>query len=112
MKIKLRIKDRVIVVTSNISAAILIISDSLTKELELSILPINLIKVQALNNITMMIEIIDKPSLKIQQAVMPVILRVVKSNKLILLLKMDWHTKYTVVTNVSNNILDFMVQEQ
>ena len=89
-----------------------IISDSFAKELGLPILPISLIKVQALNNITTMIGVINEPPLKIQQAVVPVILRVVKSPKPILLLGMDWHTKHAVVTNVSNNTLDFITQGQ
>ena len=57
-----------------------------------------------------MIGVIDKPSFKIQQAVVSIILKVVKSNKLILLLKMNWHIKHIVVTNIDNNILDFMAQ--
>src|ERR1043165_3305744 len=90
----------------------LIISDSLAKELGLPILPINPVKVQALNNITTMIEVIDEPPLKIQQVMVPVTLRVVKSLKPILLLGMDWHTKYAIVTNVGNNTLDFTTQGQ
>src|ERR1044072_8834597 len=112
MKMKLRIKDKVITATPDTSAAMSIISNSLVKELGLLILPINPIKVQALNNITTMIEVIDEPPLKIQQAVVPVTLRVVKSLKPILLLEMDWHTKHAVVTNVGNNTLDFTAQGQ
>ena len=107
MKIKLRMKDRIVVATPDIGATMSIISDSLAKELKLSVLPINSIKVQALNNITTMIGIIDEPLLKIQQAVVPITLRVVKSSKPILLLGMDWHTKHAVVTNIGNNTLDF-----
>ena len=105
---KLRIKDRVVVATPDTGATMSIISNSFAKKLELPILPINPIKVLALNNITTIIEVINKPSLKIQQAVVFVILRVVKSSKLILLLRIDWHIKYAVVINVGNNILDFM----
>src|ERR1044071_10019616 len=112
MKMKLRIKDKVIVTTPDIGAAISIISDSLAKELGLPILPINPIKVQVLNNITTMIGVIDEPPLKIQQAEVPVTLRVVKSLKLILLLGMDWYTKHAVVTNVGNNTPDFTAQGQ
>ena len=65
MKMKLRIKDRVIVATPDTGAAMSIISDSLAKELGLPILPINPVKVQALNNITTMIGVIDEPPLKI-----------------------------------------------
>ena len=61
---------------------------------------------------TTIIEVIDKPSLKIQQAVIPVTLRVVKSNKLILFLRMDWHTKHAIVINIGNNTLDFTIQRQ
>jgi len=112
MKMKLRIKDRVIVATPDTGAAMSIISDSLAKELGLPILPINPVKIQALNNITTMIGVIDEPPLKIQQAAVPVTLRVVKSLKPILLLGMDWYTKHAVVTNVGNNTLDFMAQGQ
>ena len=65
MKMKFRIKDRIIVATLNTNTTMSIISDSLAKELELFVLPINPIKVQALNNITSMIGVIDEPSLKI-----------------------------------------------
>ena len=112
MKMKLRIKDKVIIVTPDTGVAMSIISDSLAKELGLPILPINPIKVQTLNNITTMIGVIDEPSLKIQQAVVPITLRIVKSPKPILLLKMDWHTKHAVVTNVGNNTLNFTAQGQ
>jgi len=66
MKIKLRVKDKVIVATLDTGAAMSIISNSFAKELGLPILPINPVKVQALNNITTMIEVIDEPPLKIQ----------------------------------------------
>src|ERR1044071_10078765 len=112
MKMKLRIKDKVIVTTPDIGAAMSIISDSLAKELGLPILSINPIKVPALNNITTMIGVIDEPPLKIQQAVVPMTLRVVKSLKAILLLGIDWHTKHVVVTNIGNNTLNFMAQGQ
>jgi hypothetical protein len=59
-----------------------------------------------------MIGVIDKPLLKIQQAVVPVTLKVVKSTKLILLLRMDWHTKYAVVTNIDKQTLNFTFQGQ
>ena len=65
MKMKLRVKDKVIVAIPNTGAAMSIISDSLAKVLGLPILPINLVKVQVLNNITTMIRVIDKPPLKI-----------------------------------------------
>ena len=66
MKMKLRIKDQVIVITPNTKAIMFIISDSLAVQLELPVLPINPVKVQALNNITTMIGVIDEPPLKIQ----------------------------------------------
>ena len=112
MKMKLRVKDKIIVATPDTGAAMLIISDSLAKELGLPILPISPIKVQALNNITTMIGVVDEPPLKIQQTVVPIILRVVKSTKPILLLGMDWHTKHAVITNIGNNTLDFTAQGQ
>ena len=65
MKMKLQIKDRIVVTTPDTGAAMSIISDSLAKELGLPILPINPVKVQALNNITTMIRVIDESSLKI-----------------------------------------------
>src|SRR5687768_9491365 len=89
-----------------------IISDSLAQQLKLPILPINPIKVQALNNLTTMIGVIDEPPLKIQQAMVTITLRVVKSTKPILLLGIDWHTKYAVSTNVSDRTLDFTTQGQ
>ena len=45
MKMKLRIKDKVVVATPDTGATMSIISDSLVKELGLPILPINLIKI-------------------------------------------------------------------
>ena len=42
----------------------------------------------------------------------PIILRVVKLPKPILLLKMDQYTKYTVITNIGKQTLDFISQEQ
>ena len=63
---KLWIKDRVVVITPNTDAVMLIISDSLIKKLELPILSINPIKVQALNIIITIIEVINEPLLKIQ----------------------------------------------
>ena len=62
---KLRIKDRrIIVTTSDTRAAMLIINDFLVKELRLFVLPINSFKVQALNNIIIMIRVINEPLLK------------------------------------------------
>ena len=58
-------KDQVVVTTPDIGVAMSIISDSFAKELGLPVLPINPIKVQALNNIIMMIEVIDEPPFKI-----------------------------------------------
>src|SRR5688572_27555367 len=112
MKIKLRVGIQVVITTPDTGAAMSIISDSLAEELKLPILPINPVKVQALNNVTTMIGVVDEPPLKIQQAVVSVTLRVVKSTKPILLLGMDWHTKYAVVTNVSQKTLEFTAQGQ
>ena len=110
MKMKLKIKEKVIVATLDTGAAMLIISDLLVKKLGLPILLINPIKVQALNNITTMIGVINELPFKIQQAIVLVTLRVVKSQKPILFLGMDWHIKHAVVTNVGNNTLDFTAQ--
>ena len=62
---KLRVNDQVIITTPNTEATMSIISDFLIKQLDLSMLPINSIKVQVLNNITTMIGIVNKPFLKI-----------------------------------------------
>src|ERR1044071_5283402 len=110
MKMKLRVKDRVIVATPDTGAAMSIISDSLATQLNLPILPINPVKVQALNNVITMTGVVEDLPLKIQQAVISITLRVVKSPKLILLLGMDWHIKYAVVTNIGQRTLDFTIQ--
>ena len=65
MKMKLRIRDQIIVTTPNTEATMLIISDSLAVQLELLVLPINPVKVQAFNNVTTMTRVIDEPPLKI-----------------------------------------------
>ena len=65
MKMKLRVHDQVIVATPDTEAAMSIISDSLAAQLNLPVLPINPVKVQALNNITTMIGVVDEPPLKI-----------------------------------------------
>ena len=56
--------------------------------------------------------VIENASLQIQQAKVPIHLRVVESNKPLLLLGMNWHKKYKVLTNVQDNILEFTTQGQ
>ena len=61
----LRIKDQVIVIIPDTRAAISIINNLLTTQLELPVLSINPVKVQAFNNVTIMIRVINKTLLKI-----------------------------------------------
>src|ERR1044071_637956 len=56
--------------------------------------------------------VIEDTSIKIQQAKVPIHLQVVDSTKPILLLEMDWHKKYQVMTNVSEQTLEFTTQGQ
>src|ERR1044071_1230766 len=69
-------------------------------------------KIQALNSQTQVVGIIENASIKIQQAKVPIHLRIVESTKPILLLGMDWHKKYQALVNVSERTLEFTTQGQ
>src|ERR1044071_5939747 len=112
MKMKMRIKDQLVVATPDTGAAILIISSFLAKQLELNVLPIPAQRIQTLNSQTQVAGVIEDAPLQIQQAKVPIHLRVVESTKPLLLLGMDWHKKYKVLTNVGDNTLEFTTQGQ
>src|ERR1044071_8554428 len=69
-------------------------------------------KIQALNSQTQVVGIIEDAPFKIQQAKVPIHLRVVESAKPILLLGMDWHKKYLALVNVLEQTLEFTTQGQ
>src|ERR1044071_9049018 len=112
MKMKVRVNDQLIVLTPDTGAAISIISFKLAQQLGLTPLPTPLQKIQTLNSQTQVIGVIEDAPIKIQQAKVPIHLRVVESAKLILLLGMDWHKKYQVMINVSEQTLEFTTQGQ
>ena len=82
-------KDQLVVATSDTEAAISIISSFLAEQLGLTILPIPVQRIQALNSQTQVAGVIENVSLQIQQAKVPIHLRVVESPKPLLLLGMD-----------------------
>ena len=100
MKMKVRINDQLIIAIPDTGAAISIISSSLARQLGLTSSPMPPQKIQALNSQTQVVGIIEDAPIKIQQAKVPMHLRVVESAKPILLLGMDWHKKYQVLVNV------------
>src|ERR1043165_8464093 len=112
MKMKVRVNDQLIVSTPDTEAAISIISSSLAKQLNLTALPMSLQKIQALNSQTQVVGVIEDAPIKIQQARVPIYLRVVESTKPILLLGMDWHKKYSALVNVTEQTLEFTTQGQ
>ena len=112
MKMKVKVNDQLIVSTPDTGAAISIISSSLAKQLNLTALPMPPQKIHALNSQTQVIGVIEDAPIKIQQAKVPIHLRVVESAKPILLLDMDWHKKYQVLVNVSEQTLEFTTQGQ
>src|ERR1044071_3936242 len=69
-------------------------------------------KIQALNSLIQVTGVIENAPIKIQQAKVPIHLQIVEFTKPILLLGMDWHKKYQVMTNVSEQILEFTSQRQ
>ena len=112
MKMKVRVNDQLIISTPDTGAAISIISSKMVQQLGLVPTPIALQKIQALNSLTQVIEVVEDAPIKIQQAKVPIHLRVVESTKPILLLGMDWHKKYQMMTNVSEQMLEFTSQGQ
>src|ERR1044072_5752996 len=66
MKMKIRVKDQLVVATPDTGAAISIISSFLAEQLELNILPIPAQKIQALNSQTQVARVIEDASLQIQ----------------------------------------------
>ena len=109
---KIRVKDQLVVATPDTGAAISIISSFLAEQLGLNVLPIPAQKIQALNSQTQIAGVIEDASLQIQQAKVPIHLRVVESQKPLLLLGMDWHKKYKVFINIQDNTLEFTTQGQ
>src|ERR1043166_164926 len=101
IKITVRINQQTIQATLDSGAAMSIISNQLARKLNLIVRPTTPTQVQALNSTTAICEVIEDAPIQIGDVKISITLRVVKSNKVTLLLDMDWYKKYQVILDTS-----------
>ena len=112
LAMKVKINGQLVDVTPDSGAALSVISQGLAKKLKLNITPVQENDLRALNSNVRVVGAVEQAPIQIQQAKIPIDLRVVNTGENTLLLGMDWFKKYQVTLDVPNEELTFITQGQ